>query len=140
MSPVILQLCVRLSNPALPPSVASYIVTQSQSTGISEQALELALLGLEIRVAANVLLGNVDVGDGALAADLLEGVLDGAAVRLLVELEEEVLGTSAVEQLLGRLAVRAVGLGEDSCERGAGSKLAYMSRIYNSPSHGPGSP
>lgn len=33
-----------------------------------------------------MLLANVDVGDGALAGDLLEGVLDVATVALLVQL------------------------------------------------------
>ena len=61
-----------------------------------QQALELALLGLEVRVAANVFAADVDVGDGALARDLLEGVLDGGAVVDLVELDGEVLGTHVV--------------------------------------------
>lgn len=69
---------------------------------------------MEVRVAANVLLTDVDVGHGALATDLFEGVLEGAAVRLLIELEEEVVCAGAVEQFFGGRAVRAVGLGEDS--------------------------
>lgn len=42
--------------------------------------LTAGLETLQIRVAADVLLGDVDVGDCALAADLLEGVLHLVAV------------------------------------------------------------
>ena len=48
--------------------------------GILEQLVELALLCLELGVAANVLLADEDVGDGALLGHLLEGVLDGGAI------------------------------------------------------------
>lgn len=51
--------------------------------------LRLQLVGAQrrqIRVAANVFLANVDVGDGALAGDLLESVLDAVTVALLVQL------------------------------------------------------
>lgn len=53
-----------------------------ESAGLLEKVLELAALeqALQVRVAANVLLGDEAVGDGALAGDLVEGVLDGAAV------------------------------------------------------------
>lgn len=40
------------------------------NTGILQQVGELALLCLEVRVATNVLLLNVDVGNGALTIDL----------------------------------------------------------------------
>jgi hypothetical protein len=46
--------------------------------GLLEQVdkLVLGVESLHVGVAANVLLGNVDVGNGALAADLLECVLE----------------------------------------------------------------
>lgn len=54
--------------------------------GVLEQLLELALLALQLGVAANVLLADEDVGHGALGSDLLEGVLDSGTVvlRMLV--------------------------------------------------------
>ena len=48
--------------------------------GLLEQVGELALLCLELRVAANVLLADEDVGHGALLGDVLESVLDGGTV------------------------------------------------------------
>lgn len=62
-----------------------------------------------------MLLVDEDVGHGALARDLLQRSLDLGSVGDLVQLERVVLGASAVKQALGGLAVRAVGLGEDSC-------------------------
>lgn len=50
--------------------------------GLLEAALEHAALVelLQVRVAADVLLGEEDVGDGALAADFEEGVLEVVTV------------------------------------------------------------
>lgn len=48
--------------------------------GLLEQVSELALLCLELGVAANVLLADEDVGHGALLSDVLESVLDGGTV------------------------------------------------------------
>ena len=48
--------------------------------GLLEQAGELALLCLEIGVAANVLLADEDVGHGALLGDLFESVLNRGTV------------------------------------------------------------
>lgn len=48
--------------------------------GVLEQLRELALLALELRVAADVLLADEDVGNGTLLGHLLEGILDGGAV------------------------------------------------------------
>ena len=45
-----------------------------------EQVLQTALLRLQIRVAANVLLGNEDVGDCALARQVCEDGLDRGSV------------------------------------------------------------
>lgn len=50
--------------------------------GVLQQLLELALLALQLGVAANVLLADEDVGHGALGSDLLEGVLDSGTVVL----------------------------------------------------------
>lgn len=71
--------------------------------------------GLEVRVTADVLLVDEDVGHGALAGDLEERVLHLAAVLLLVQLVVRVLCAIAVEDALGVVAVRAVGLAEDDC-------------------------
>lgn len=71
-------------------------IAQSSSANLLEQGLELAGLGLQVRVAADMLLADVDVGDGALARDLDERGLDGGAVVNLVELDREVLGAHAV--------------------------------------------
>jgi len=48
--------------------------------GLFEQLRELALLCLELGVAANVLLADEDVGHGALLGDVLESVLDRGAI------------------------------------------------------------
>ena len=48
--------------------------------GLLEQVGELALLCLELGVAANVLLADEDVGHGALLGDVLESVLDRGTV------------------------------------------------------------
>ena len=48
--------------------------------GILEQLVELALLCLELGVAANVLLADEDVGHGALLGDVLESVLDRGTI------------------------------------------------------------
>lgn len=46
------------------------------SASILEQGLEVALLGLQIRVSTDMLLRNEDVGHGSLAGQLAEGGLD----------------------------------------------------------------
>lgn len=43
-----------------------------------------------------MILGDVDVGNGALAGDLGQGILDRRSVRLLVELDRKVLGAESV--------------------------------------------
>lgn len=59
-----------------------FVRLRLESASLGEEGLELARAAeaLDVRVAANVLLGNVDVGDGALAGDLFECVLDSTAV------------------------------------------------------------
>lgn len=49
-------------------------------TGGFQKIVQLRLFGLEIGIAANVLLGDEDVGHGSLAGDFLEGVLESGAV------------------------------------------------------------
>ena len=56
------------------------LLLRLDGVGILEQLLELALLALQLRVAANVLLADEDVGHGTLVGHLLEGVLDGGTV------------------------------------------------------------
>ena len=68
---------------------------------------------LDIRVSSNVVSTNEDIGDGALASLLLEGVLDVATVGNLVQLEAEELHALRLEQLLGGASVGAVRLGVD---------------------------
>lgn len=110
------------------------LLSHLDGVGVLEQLGELALLALELRVAANVLLADEDVGHRALLGHLLEGILyrgavvcmsgqrmvvDGeGGVRLtnLVELEDEGLCAALAEEALSGLAVRAVRLGEDSCK------------------------
>jgi len=83
-------------------------------TGILQQFWKLALLGLKIRVSSNVLLLDEDVWNGCLASHLTESSLDSRSVIDLVELDGVVLGAHLAQQRLGGLAVRAVGLAEDS--------------------------
>lgn len=51
-----------------------------KSTSVLQQGRKLAFASLQIRVSTDMLLLDEDVGDGALAADFHEGVLDGAAI------------------------------------------------------------
>jgi len=89
---------------------------RSQNASLLEEAAEFAVLvqALQVRVAANVLLVDVDVGHGALAVDLLESILEVAAFGDLVELYDLEVGSKTLEGALGSLAVRAVALGEDN--------------------------
>lgn len=50
------------------------------SIGRLEELRKLALLALKIRVTSNMLLGDKDVGNGALVGHLLEGILNGGAI------------------------------------------------------------
>lgn len=82
-----------------------------------------------------MLLLDVDIGNSALARDLLKSVLEGRTVGYkaletaiwiqwrrtvkltnFVKLEELVLSVKLIQSLLGLLAVRAVRLGEDNYE------------------------
>jgi hypothetical protein len=55
-------------------------IVESSGTSLLEQVDELALLGLQVRVATNVLLGDEDVGDGRLAGHVGEDGLHGGAI------------------------------------------------------------
>lgn len=70
---------------------------------------------LKVRVAADMLLPDKDVGDGALARDLEQRTLNVIAICLLVELVVRVLGAISVEESLGVVTVRAVRLAENDC-------------------------
>jgi len=83
------------------------------STSIPQQRSQIPLLGLQIAVATNVLLPNEDIGHRALSRHLSERILDGRTVIDLIQLNGVVLCAGLAQQRLGRLAVRAVGLGED---------------------------
>lgn len=50
------------------------------STGILQKLRKLGLDILEVGVTANVLLLDEDVGNGALAGDLLKGILNGGSI------------------------------------------------------------
>ena len=86
---------------------------------VVQQLLEMAasLGSLQVVVAADMLTGDVDVGDGGLAGQLAQRVLDVRAVIHLVQLEQQGLVLRQVhlleERLLGALAVGAVRLGGD---------------------------
>jgi len=64
-----------LSSPTYP---SPYISLNSMR--LLQHLGQLALLPLQIRVPANMLLGDEDVGHGALVRHLLEGVLDRCSV------------------------------------------------------------
>jgi hypothetical protein len=89
---------------------------RSQNASLLEEAVEFAGIAqaLQIRVAANVLLVDVDVGHGALAVELLESILEVAAFGDLIELYDLDGGSKLLEGAFGSLAVRAVALGEDN--------------------------
>lgn len=91
------------------------IALRLESASILEQVFELAgfLQVLQVGVAADMLLLDVNVGDGTLARDLLESILQGRTIRKLVELVSLEHGTELGQGVLGGAAVRAVGLGED---------------------------
>jgi hypothetical protein len=56
------------------------MVCHLDGTGVLEQRVQVALLGLQIRVSTNVLLRNEDVGHGSLARHLAECALDRGTV------------------------------------------------------------
>jgi hypothetical protein len=85
--------------------------------------------GLEVRVAANVLLVDEDVWDGALARDLDERLLEVVTVALLVQFVRGILGAVAVEEALGVLAVVAVTLAKDDFEKGCISHPMYLRMV-----------
>ena len=77
---------------------------------------KLILLGkqLQIGVATDMLASNEHVRNGSLAGDLSKSGLELGAVVQLVQLENHGLGILVLgKQLLGLLAVGAVGLGGD---------------------------
>lgn len=51
-----------------------------QSTSILQETLKFALASLEIGVATNVLLLDIDIWDRALAIDLFQRSLDGGSI------------------------------------------------------------
>lgn len=64
--------------------IHTYHTSTLGSTGLLKQLRQLTLLGLQVAVAADVGLLDVDVGHRALARDLLERALDlGAVVCIL---------------------------------------------------------
>jgi len=81
---------------------------------ILQQLWQLRLLCLEVRVATDVLVVNEDVRDGALVGDVFESVLNCAAIVDLIQLNDVRLDAHLAQQGLGRLAIRAIRLGEDS--------------------------
>jgi len=84
------------------------------SSSILEQRRQIALLSLQVRVSANVLLRNEDVGHGGLASHLAERALDRGTVVHLIQLNRIKLGPALTQQLLGLPAVRTVALAEHS--------------------------
>jgi len=82
------------------------------SASILQQILQVPLLVLQIRVATNMLLPNEDVRHRRLARQVAERGLDRGAVIDLIQLNRIKLGAALTQQLLRRLAVRAVALAE----------------------------
>jgi hypothetical protein len=110
------------------------VVSLDRSRRLEQLLNLLAILavlddGLEVRVAANVLLFDEDVWDGALARDLDERLLKVVTVALLVQLVRGILGAVAVEEALGVLAVGAVALAEDDFERECVSDPMYLCMV-----------
>lgn len=91
------------------------------SAGSFEELLNfLAILSvlddtLQVRVAANMHLSNVDVGHGTLTIELVQSLLEVGAVFFLIQLVVCVLGAVPIQDALAVVAVWAVGLAEDDC-------------------------
>ena len=81
---------------------------------ILQQSGQLRLLALQFRVATNVLLSNEDVGHRALVGHLFKSILDIGSVINLIQLNDVGLNAVLAQESLRGLAMRAVGLGEDS--------------------------
>lgn len=62
------------------PPISLLFVSTLDRVRILQHLRELALLRLQFRVPADVLLVDENVGDGALVRHLLEGVLDRGAI------------------------------------------------------------
>jgi len=82
---------------------------------LGKKGLELAALFKfeEVVAAANVVLADKDVGDSALASQLLEVGLDGGTVLFVIELNDIEGDVKRAQQALGLGAIGAVRLGED---------------------------
>ena len=79
---------------------------------LGKKSLELtSLVELEeIIASSDVLLGDEDVGHGALASQALEVGLDISTILDVVELKDKGLGSELFQKVLGLGAVRAVRL------------------------------
>lgn len=84
------------------PSLELHLVPRESefNASVGQELLELALFGLQVAVASDVLLADEDVGDGGLAGQLGEGGLDTASICGGVELDGVVLDIEFVEELL----------------------------------------
>jgi len=90
------------------------ISSRLDGTGLLQERGQLGLLSLQVRVSANVLATDEDIGDSALTGYLGKGVLNGAAIVNLIQFDGIELGALLAQQLFGCAAEGTVGLGEDS--------------------------
>lgn len=86
-----------------------------KTANLLQLRLEAGAERVQVRVAADVLLAKEDVGHGALAGDLLEGVLDGAAVACCVseDVSGQLLSPSLIAprgDITGRRGHKGLGL------------------------------
>lgn len=118
--------------------LALHTLLHSDSSGALQHSGQLLLLCLELRVAADVLLANENVGDGALLGHLLEGILQSGAIVYrnsvslpgyfgycclldlgvltnLIHLNDVGVCALLAQERFRSLAVGAVGLAEDGC-------------------------
>jgi hypothetical protein len=79
---------------------------------LGKKSLELTTLleFEEIVASTNVGLGDEDVGNGALASQLLEILLNGSTIVFVVKLKDKSRSSELGQQILGLGAVRAVRL------------------------------
>ena len=93
----------------------------------------VAVGGLEVGVASDVLSVDEDVGDGALASLGLEGSLDGVAVANSIELDQLVLDSLGIEELLGRGAEATPSLRVDNDLVGRDGAVDLLLQVLGHP-------
>jgi len=106
-------ICAPLSHIVVSHPSNAATVNTLDSTSILQQSLQIPLLALQLRISPDMFLRNEDVRHSRLARQVAERRLNRGTVIDLIQLNRIKLRPVLAEQLLRRLAVGTVALGED---------------------------